>query len=138
MGDYFRHWIRMQRALSETPRVFHVNWFRKDSGGDFLWPGFRENSRVLAWVVRRLEGAADATDTPVGLLPTRDSLDLTGLDVPDDDLAELLRVDRDGWLAEAESTAQWLTTFGPKLPARITGELDGLRRRLEAEVRAPR
>ena len=93
---------------------------------------------MLAWVVRRLEGAADATDTPVGLLPTRDSLDLTGLDVPDDDLAELLRVDRDGWLAEAESTAQWLTTFGRKLPARITGELDGLRRRLEAEVPAPR
>ena len=131
MADYWAHWLRMGERLGDAaPAVFCVNWFRKDADGRFLWPGFRENSRVLAWVVRRLEGAAEAVDSPVGLLPANGSLDLTGLDVPEADMAELFAIDRASWLAEAAMTATWLTQFGEKLPAEISDQLTVLRGRL--------
>lgn len=100
VGDYFRHWIKMQRSLKETPRVFHVNWFRKDGEGHFLWPGFSENMRILKWIVDRARGRAAATESPIGWMPSHESIDWTGLDFPKATFEELQRVDRHAWRNE--------------------------------------
>jgi len=94
MGDYFRHWIRMQRSLTETPRIFHVNWFRKDAEGNFLWPGFSENMRVLKWVVDRAHGRALAKETPIGWVPHYEDINWKGLDFPKEKFEELQAFDR--------------------------------------------
>src|SRR5216110_3167054 len=100
MGDYFRHWIRMQRSLSETPRIFHVNWFRKDSGGEFLWPGFRENMRVLKWIVDRTRGHALARETPIGWMPRWQDMEWKGLEFSKEQFDELQAFDRGSWRKE--------------------------------------
>ena len=94
MGDYFRHWIKMQRSLSVTPRIFHVNWFRKGSNGEFLWPGFRDNFRVLKWVVDRVHGRTRGKETPIGWTPFYKDVDWTALDFPQDKFEELQAVER--------------------------------------------
>jgi phosphoenolpyruvate carboxykinase (GTP) len=133
MADHWAHWLRIGERLGDgAPKIFCVNWFRKDPDGRYLWPGFGENSRVLAWILRRVEGTADATPSPVGLLPTPASLDLEGLDVPAADLHRLLTVERDAWLAECDTTAEWFTTFGSRLPTQVADELDDLREHLAA------
>jgi phosphoenolpyruvate carboxykinase (GTP) len=100
MGDYFRHWIRMQRLLSETPRIFHVNWFRKGADGKFLWPGFRENMRILKWVVDRARGRALGGETPIGWMPRYEDIEWTGLDFPKEKFVELQSFDRAAWRSE--------------------------------------
>ena len=100
MGDYIRHWIKMQRGLAMTPRVFHVNWFRKDSHGKFLWPGFSENMRVLRWIVERVHGHAHGRETPIGWVPRYDDLDWHGLDFPREAFDDLMHVDRTAWRQE--------------------------------------
>ena len=100
MGDYFRHWISMQRDLSETPRVFHVNWFRKDENGKFIWPGFRDNMRVLRWIVERIRGRTPAKETSIGWQPHYKDLDWTGLDFPKDKFDAIQSIDRKAWRAE--------------------------------------
>ncbi len=100
MGDYFGHWIRMQRTISETPRIFHVNWFRKDADGKFLWPGFSENMRVLKWIVDRARGGGRAKETPIGWMPRYDDIDWKGLDFPAEKFEQLQAVDRAPWRAE--------------------------------------
>jgi len=127
MADYFRHWLEVgeQASPEALPRMYCVNWFRKGSDGKFLWPGFGDNSRVLRWVFERCDGAAKAEDTPVGLVPT--SLDTLGINV---DLAQLLEIDREKWLAEADSIEEYYGLFGDRLPAALAAELAGLRRRL--------
>ncbi|GIE79498.1 phosphoenolpyruvate carboxykinase [GTP] [Actinoplanes philippinensis] len=133
-GDYFQHWIDMAKGASgdaaKLPKVFYVNWFRRGDDGRFLWPGFGENSRVLKWVCERLDGKADAVETPIGHVPTPEALDTTGLDIDPADLAAALRVDPDEWQAEIPQVTEWFTKFGDKLPAVLWAELDALKARL--------
>ena len=100
MGDYFRHWINMQRNLTETPRIFHVNWFRKDAGGKFLWPGFSENMRVLKWIFDRVRGGGRAKETPIGWMPRYHDIEWTGLDFSREKFDELQAFDRSAWRSE--------------------------------------
>ncbi len=133
MADYWGHWLRIGlRRGARLPRIYYVNWFRKSEGGDFLWPGYGENSRVLKWIFERCEGTAKAVETPIGNLPGRRQLDVSGLDVSEEDLAELLRVDVDGWLAEVSGIRDYYRNFGDRVPRELRAELDGLKQRLEA------
>jgi phosphoenolpyruvate carboxykinase (GTP) len=133
-GDYFRHWIEMGKGAGgdagKLPRIFYVNWFRRGEDRRFLWPGFGENSRVLKWVVQRLEGTAAAVDTPVGFVPPAGALDLAGLDTPVADIEAALRVDPAEWRAEIPQVVEWFTKFGDKLPGVLWAELDALKARL--------
>jgi phosphoenolpyruvate carboxykinase (GTP) len=117
---------------AKLPKVFYVNWFRRNDEGGFLWPGFGENSRVLKWIVERLDGRGSAVETPIGHVPTPDALDLTGLDLPPADVEAVLRVDKAEWAAELPQVSEWFEKFGDKLPAVLWSELDALRARLNA------
>jgi phosphoenolpyruvate carboxykinase (GTP) len=134
MGDYWGHWLKIgQRKGAVLPKIYYVNWFRKSAGGDFLWPGYGENGRVLKWVFERCLGTAKATETPIGNVPAEGALDVTGLDeVSRDDLAELLHVDVDGWLAELPLISEYYDQFGSHLPGELRDELQGMKERLEA------
>ncbi|SDT69618.1 phosphoenolpyruvate carboxykinase (GTP) [Jiangella sp. DSM 45060] len=131
-GDYFAHWIAMGKDADavKLPKIFYVNWFRRDDDGGFLWPGFGENGRVLKWVVERLEGLAAATETPIGHVPTPESLDTSGLDLTAEQLAACLEVDPEEWRAEVPGIAEWFDKFGDQLPTLLWAELDGLKARL--------
>jgi phosphoenolpyruvate carboxykinase (GTP) len=113
--------------------VFYVNWFRRGADGRFLWPGFGENSRVLKWVVERLDGSAAAVESPIGLHPTPDSLDLTGLDLSREDIEAALAVEVAEWRAEVPEVTKWFEGFGEKLPGVLWSELDALKARLGME-----
>ncbi|PJJ57486.1 phosphoenolpyruvate carboxykinase (GTP) [Mumia flava] len=132
-GDYFSHWISMAKNNDETkfPKIFYVNWFRRDDEGGFLWPGFGENSRILKYVVDRLEGNVEANETAIGLVPSPDAIDTEGLDITADQLAEALRVDAAEWKAEIPQINEWFEKFGDTLPTVLWTELDGLKSRLE-------
>jgi len=131
MADYFAHWLKLGRRDGvKLPKVFYVNWFRKDDDGNFLWPGFGENSRVLAWIVRRCEGEADAVETPIGLVPTVASLDTDGLDMEPGALEALLTVDAAGVRAELPQTRDHLQQFGDSLPPEVSRQLEQLVTRL--------
>jgi phosphoenolpyruvate carboxykinase (GTP) len=133
-GDYFNHWITVGKDndAAKLPRIFYVNWFRRDEDGGFLWPGFGENSRVLKWVVERLDGQAEAVETPIGHVPTRESLDTEGLSMSAEALEAALAVDPEEWKAELPQITEWFEKFGENLPAVLWTELDGLRARLGA------
>ena len=134
MADYWGHWLAMaDHAGARLPRIYQVNWFRKSADGKWLWPGFGENSRVLAWVVKRVAGRADARETPLGFAPLPGDLDLQGLDVSSEDLAELFKIEPDRWLAECDLTAEYFAKFGDHVPAALREELSNLRHRLQAE-----
>ncbi len=135
MGDYFAHWLKIgsQSDASRLPGIFYVNWFRKNADGKFLWPGYGENSRVLKWVFERIEGTAGAVETAIGNLPAPGSLDLTGLDMPEKDLAELLRVDVEGWTRELPLLKKHFEKFGTRLPKGLLEELSALEARLAGE-----
>jgi len=131
MADYWLHWLSIgQRAGAKLPRIYHVNWFRKSAGGDFIWPGFGDNSRVLKWVFERCDGTGKGIETPLGVLPGVDALDLSGLDLADDEIKDLLSVDVDGWLEEIPKLREWYAKFGARLPAALAEELDSLEKRL--------
>ena len=131
MGDYFQHWLDMgEKGGSKMPKIFYVNWFRKSAEGKFLWPGYGENSRILKWIFERCEGTADAVETPIGKLPAEGALDVQGLKVTPEAMAELLKVDRDGWKAELPSIGEHFATFGSKLPRGLSDELAALEQRL--------
>ena len=135
MGDYFGHWLRTaEHDGAQMPRVFYVNWFRKDDEGKFMWPGFGENSRVLAWVFDRVVGRAQAVETPIGLVPPvgDGGIDMSGLDLDDDTMRRLLEVDTDGWLAQLPQVEEHFATFGAKLPSELSEQLHGLESRLRS------
>ncbi len=134
MADYFAHWLETgRREGAKLPEIFYVNWFRKDENGNFLWPGFGENSRVLAWIVRRLEGVADAEETAVGLVPPigEGGIDTDGLDLTPEVLSELVSVDVEGWREQLPQIHEHYAKFGQQLPAELRAQLDELERRLD-------
>jgi len=131
MADYFAHWLKVgRREGAQLPKVFYVNWFRKDDDGKFLWPGFGENSRVLAYVFRRCDGEGETVETPIGLVPAAGELDTTGLDLSDDALQALLTVDEGKLKSELEQVKEHLAKFGDGLPAEVRGQLE----KLEAQL----
>ncbi|MDR1825556.1 MAG: phosphoenolpyruvate carboxykinase (GTP) [Bifidobacteriaceae bacterium] len=133
MGDYWAHWLHMGKLLGDkAPRIFQVNWFRKGPDGKFLWPGYGENSRVLAWAVARVLGEAGAQKTPIGQLPVIGEFDVEGLGLSDDVLAQLFAIDPAAWLAEADLTEEYFKQFGERLPVELTEQLAALRERLIA------
>ena len=128
MADYFKHWLQVgtKTDKEKLPQIFFVNWFRRDEEGNFMWPGYGENSRVLKWVFERLNGTATANKTAIGYLPTTDSLDTSGLDVKPTDLTELLSVDNPGWLEAVPQIRDHFATFGDRLPSELTTALNEL------------
>ncbi|MDD3866465.1 MAG: phosphoenolpyruvate carboxykinase (GTP) [Clostridia bacterium] len=134
MGDYLNHWLEVGKNSDESklPKIYYVNWFRKDENGRWLWPGFGENSRVLKWIFDRVDGNVDAVKTAIGYMPTVDGIDIDGLDVSKDDMAELLHVNKKEWLEEAADVRENYKIYGDKLPATLARELDSLEARLQA------
>jgi phosphoenolpyruvate carboxykinase (GTP) len=134
-GDYFAHWIEVGKSAdaAKLPKIFYVNWFRRDAKGNFVWPGFGENIRVLKWALERIEGKAAAQDTPIGRVPTPDALDTAGLDMSADDLATCLAVDPGEWRAELPLIEEWFDKIGAALPTSMHDELDALRLRLDGQ-----
>jgi phosphoenolpyruvate carboxykinase (GTP) len=132
MGDYFGHWLHIgaKADAAKLPRIFAVNWFRKDASGKFLWPGYGENSRVLKWIFERLEGTAQGESTPIGTVPAPGELDLSGLDCDPRGVAELLAVDKKASKAEIAGIRDYYAGFGTHLPPALTAQLDKLERRL--------
>ena len=132
MGDYFAHWLEMGKNTdaSKLPKIFYVNWFRKDADGGWLWPGFGENSRVLKWIVERVSGKGEAVETPIGYLPAPNAIDTSGLDVTDEQMGELLSVNVEEWLNEIASIREHYERFGEKLPEALSDELAALETRL--------
>ena len=131
MGDYFQHWLNMGDRLGpKAPRVFYVNWFRKGSAGEFLWPGFGDNARVLKWMCQRVDQQVGARKTPVGLLPNKDDLDLSGLSISAQNIGELLNVDAEAWKAEAPAIQAHFEQFGDRLPERLNEQLRQFKARL--------
>jgi len=132
MADYFSHWLSMEGRTdpAKLPKLFYVNWFRKDADGRWLWPGFGENSRVLEWVFERCAGTGAAVETPIGILPAPGAIPTEGLDVPAADMDELLRVNLDEWRREVPSIADHYSAMGDRLPPALWAELDALKARL--------
>jgi phosphoenolpyruvate carboxykinase (GTP) len=132
MGDYFAHWLEVgeNADAAKLPKIYYVNWFRKNADGKFVWPGFGENSRVLKWIVERLEGTAEGVETPIGVLPTEDALDLDGLSIDQADLDLLLSVDHDIWKQEAALIPEHLELFGEHTPKALWDEYEKLTQRL--------
>ena len=131
MADYFAHWLEMGKKMDpqKAPKIFHVNWFRQDDEGNFMWPGFGDNMRVLLWILDRCDGKAEAVESPIGYLPK--SIDTTDLDISDEVMKELLSVDKEIWLEDVESQKEYFAQFGSRLPKEISEELE----KLEANLR---
>jgi phosphoenolpyruvate carboxykinase (GTP) len=130
MADYFGHWLEMGKRLAHPPKIFHVNWFRTDEQGRFLWPGFGENLRVLDWIIRRCSGEAEAEETPIGYVPTPEALDMDGLDLPSEAMRRLLEVSADDWIEELKGIKEFFSKFGDRLPPQMWEEYRALSRRL--------
>ena len=132
MADYWQHWITMgKQDGAKLPGIYYVNWFRKDHEGSFIWPGFGENSRVLEWIFNRCEGTAEAVETPIGRLPTLDGLDFSGLDLSQEEIATLLKVDVEGWMSEIPLIEEYYKSFGDHVPSELWQELQLLKEQLE-------
>ena len=134
MGDYFAHWLSFagKTDRKKLPKIFFVNWFRKNDQGKWLWPGYGDNSRVLKWICERVEGTGKGIETPIGVLPTATALDMSGLNISAEDVAGLLAVDKAGWLKEADNIAEYYQKFGEHVPAQLKQQLTELRQRLGA------
>ena len=133
MADYFRHWLEMGKRIPHPPKIFHVNWFRRGADGNFLWPGYGENVRVLKWILERVEGRGDAEESPVGFVPRRKALTLDGLRISHEAIEELLRVNPEDWEDDLADSKQFFQKFGNRLPEEIREEHEKLSRRLSTE-----
>lgn len=131
MADYFRHWLEMGKRIAKPPKIFHVNWFRKGEDGKFLWPGYGENVRVLKWMLERIEGRANATETPIGFVPAPRALTLDGLQISSDTMKQLLNVDPQAWVEEQEGIGKFFDKFGKRLPEELAREQERLGQRLQ-------
>jgi phosphoenolpyruvate carboxykinase (GTP) len=132
MADYFRHWLHMGQSISHPPKIFQVNWFRTDSQGNFLWPGFGQNVRVLRWILERVRDGGKAVETPIGWIPTADGIERERLDLSANTLEELLRIDRADWQNEIASQRNFFEQFGSRMPPEIQEEHQALARRLNS------
>jgi phosphoenolpyruvate carboxykinase (GTP) len=133
MADYFRHWLDAgRREGARLPKIFMVNWFRKDGDGKFIWPGFGENSRVLAWIFRRCDEEADAAETPIGLVPAEGAIETEGLGLSAADMRELLKVDPEEWKIQLPQIRQHYAGFGDALPGELRRQLEALEQRLSS------
>ena len=130
MGDYFGHWLEMGKKIPHAPKIFHVNWFRTDDEGHFIWPGFGDNMRVLLWILDRCEGKVDAVETAIGYVPNYKDINIDGLDITEDTMKELLSVDKEAWLADVENIKEFYEKIGDRVPAELKEELAGLEARL--------
>lgn len=130
MGDYFKHWLDMGKNIPNPPKIFHVNWFRTDDEGHFIWPGFGDNMRVLLWILDRCAGVADAVETPIGFVPKAEDINIEGLDIDLDVMRELLTVDKASWLEDVENIKEFYKLVGDHVPAELQKELTALEARL--------
>ncbi|CAN5805084.1 phosphoenolpyruvate carboxykinase (GTP) [soil metagenome] len=137
MGDYFAHWLEMGRSLTSPPKIFRVNWFRTSRQGRFLWPGFGENLRVLVWLLERCEGRGEALETPIGFVPPVEAIDRTGIDLPEADLAALLRVDPAEWVEAVAGQDDFFAKFGRRLPQELRDQHARLGKRIEDAITPP-
>jgi phosphoenolpyruvate carboxykinase (GTP) len=125
-ADYWTHWLSFAERSGRLPKIFHVNWFRRDSNGRFLWPGFGENLRVLRWIIERCEDRVGAQDTPIGYLPNAADVDIQGLDISADTLTALLTVDAAQWRAEVEQVLDYLDSYGDRLPQELREQCEAI------------
>jgi phosphoenolpyruvate carboxykinase (GTP) len=131
MADYWQHWFNMGDKLgAKAPKIFYVNWFRKSTDGKWLWPGFGDNARVLKWMCERLDGAAKGRKTPIGILPEKNELDLSGLKISDRELDELMAVDTPAWKHELDDIASFMGQFGSRIPQRMNAQFENMKKRL--------
>jgi phosphoenolpyruvate carboxykinase (GTP) len=131
MGDYFAHWLELgKKEGRKLPDIFYVNWFRKSADGEWLWPGFGENARVLKWIFDRVTRAVDCQKSPIGNLPSENDLDLKELNISTGALQELFKVDKNDWLSESERLEKYFKIFGNKLPVELSDEIEQLKHRL--------
>ncbi len=131
MGDYFRHWLEMGERIPNPPKIFHVNWFRQDENGKFMWPGYGENLRVLEWILQRRREEIPAIQTPIGYMPNDHALDLTGINVTPESMNKLFEIDQHEWLDECDSIEAFFKSLGERMPSTMFGELNSLRNRLK-------
>lgn len=131
MADYFRHWLNIGKKLTRPPKIFSVNWFRTDDEGKFIWPGFRENIRVLKWIIERAQGEAGAKETPIGYTPDLKDFNLDGLNIPEEKLKRLFEVDPKEWELEVKDIEKFFTQFGTRLPVELQQEYNELIQRLK-------
>ncbi len=129
MGDYFQHWLDMEGKIANPPKIFHVNWFRQDDNGKFIWPGFGDNVRVLNWIVDRCDGKVDADETPIGYVPKIDDINIDGLNITEDTIKELLKVDKSYWADDIENIKEFFKKVGDRMPKEIYDELAKLEER---------
>ena len=130
MGDYWAHWLGMGKSIKNAPKIFHVNWFRTDDEGHFIWPGFGDNMRVVMWILARCAGEVDAVETPIGFVPKAEDINIEGLDITTDTVASLLDVDRDLWLEDCRGIREFYAQVGERVPAELYEELASLEARL--------
>ena len=130
MGDYWQHWLDMGKLIEKQPKIFNVNWFRTDDEGNFIWPGFGDNLRVLEWIMKRCYDEVDAAETPIGYVPKPGDINLDGIDVTPETLADLVSVDKEIWKGEADRIAEFYAKFGDKLPKKLAEELEILKEKL--------
>jgi phosphoenolpyruvate carboxykinase (GTP) len=136
MGDYFQHWLDVGKTLAKPPRVFRVNWFRTDSRGKLIWPGFRENLRVVKWIFERVDGTGKGTETPIGIVPTPDAIDQNGLTITKEAMETLVAVEPGDWAEASAGQATFFKSLGPRVPQEMYEEQKRLAEALDRKARS--